>query len=309
MSQFSLTKDGRRALDGSLVLWDAETCTILRSLTANPEPGGHVKLSADGSRAVVSSGVTPLTFWDVENAHILRQINNWWSSPAEVDLSADGNRALVLSSDGKHIAVLDFASTQARVLEWREADRHRAARSLDLASNQARVSESHPARLISAVLSPDGRRVIAGTDIRLGGQDWLRPAPSFLLIWDLDHDEAPPRRIDGQAGGISRIHLNADGRRAVTCGLDCAVIYWDLETGEILQRLTGHKECLWAVALSPDERYAVSGGEDRKIILWDLREGKVVNSLWLNSPIKELVWAGNRIVAVSRGLTFLELQV
>lgn len=292
MSGLSLSRDGRRAIgesqDRSLVVWDAKTGKVMRTLTAHIPAGGRpsgmsaMKMTADGRRAMTSGTNNPLILWDVASGSIVTQIQNWKIHPSAADMSADGRRVVVMT-DEKQILVVDLPSGHKRQLAWAAG------------------------RLMSVALSADGRRVVAGTDFRVPSQGYQHPDDSPLLVWDLE-TEAPPRRLDGHGGGITRISLSADGRRAVSCALDCAAIYWDLERGAVIRRLTGHKEWLWGVALSPDERYAISGGADRKMILWDLESGEAITWLYLNGPIQAMDWAGNRI-AIKGGLVhFLELE-
>jgi len=76
-----------------------------------------------------------------------------------------------------------------------------------------------------------------------------------------------------------------DGRR-ILGHLGYDVCLWDAETGELLQRMKGHKERIHAVQFSPDGNHALSsswissGGmlmlqsRDTRVILWDLTNGR-----------------------------------
>jgi len=45
---------------------------------------------------------------------------------------------------------------------------------------------------------------------------------------------------------------------------------WDARTGELLERLRGHRSCVWSVALTPDGRGLVSGSLDGTLKYWDV---------------------------------------
>jgi WD40 repeat protein len=288
MSGFSISRDGRRAIDSSLTVWDAEAGAVAYKLAeqfpaeqAKLLQGSDVKMTADGSRAVSGGFYNTLTVWDTVNGSMIRQFEEKKIKPHRVDLADDIQRAALQDFYG--ITILDINSGEARRLEWPEGN------------------------LRSAALTCDGRRVVAGTDFRPKVQGFVPPGDSPLLVWDVEGDEAP-RRLDGHGGAITAIALSADGRRAVTCGLDCTVIYWNLDEGSPIHRLKGHDKRLWAVALSPDERFALSGGNDCKIVLWDLKTGDAVTWLWFDREITHIDWGGNRIGVMNGNVEFLELQ-
>ena len=49
-----------------------------------------------------------------------------------------------------------------------------------------------------------------------------------------------------------------------------AVRIWDARTGELLERLQGHRDSVYSVAFTPDERGLVSGSLDKTLKYWDV---------------------------------------
>jgi len=45
---------------------------------------------------------------------------------------------------------------------------------------------------------------------------------------------------------------------------------WDACTGELLERLRGHRDRVWSVAFTPDGHGLVSGSEDKTLKYWDV---------------------------------------
>ena len=45
---------------------------------------------------------------------------------------------------------------------------------------------------------------------------------------------------------------------------------WDVRSGEVLHRFTGHKSSIKALALSPEGDLFASGSEDGAVKIWDL---------------------------------------
>lgn len=51
---------------------------------------------------------------------------------------------------------------------------------------------------------------------------------------------------------------------------------WNVQTGQQLERLKGHKDSVYSVAFSPDGKCLVSGSLDRTLRVWDLSQTKRV---------------------------------
>src|SRR6185503_7167327 len=54
---------------------------------------------------------------------------------------------------------------------------------------------------------------------------------------------------------------------------------WDVESGNCLKTLIGHKEPVAALAWTKDERWVASGAFDQRVRLWDVRSGDCVRVL------------------------------
>jgi len=82
-----------------------------------------------------------------------------------------------------------------------------------------------------------------------------------LAITDL------PDNVDA---GVTSVAISSDGRLVAAGSLDTVVRIWDTRTGELLERLRGHKDSVYSVAFTPDARGLVSGSLDKTLKYWDV---------------------------------------
>jgi WD40 repeat protein len=121
--------------------------------------------------------------------------------------------------------------------------------------------------------SPDGRRVISGS------------TDKTMRLWDVATGKEV-RRFEGHRGGVESVCFSPDGRRALSATggpeeepsgpsghlrpKECAVRFWDVESGREMHCFTGHQHRVTSVAFSPDGLHALSGSYDGTVRLWRL---------------------------------------
>jgi len=81
------------------------------------------------------------------------------------------------------------------------------------------------------------------------------------------------RRLAGHQEVVTDIAFSPDGRLAVSCGSDPALILWNVETGQEIRRLVGHTGQILAVTFSPDGRMIASSSVNKTAIVWDTASG------------------------------------
>jgi WD40 repeat protein len=86
------------------------------------------------------------------------------------------------------------------------------------------------------------------------------------------------------------VAVSPDSRRIVSGADDRTVAVWDLESGTLIHRLTGHEAVVRSVAVRPDNRRIVSGSDDHTVAVWDLDSGQRLAVLRLDGPILSVVW-------------------
>ncbi len=123
----------------------------------------------------------------------------------------------------------------------------------------------HEGNVRAVAFSPDGRHAISGGDDKV------------IRLWDLESGETI-RQSKGHADPILSVAFSPDGLRAYSAGggywrdgwqdgTDFAVHVWNVQTGQEVSKLEGHKGMVWSVAASSDGRHLLSGGRDMSPIL------------------------------------------
>ena len=76
---------------------------------------------------------------------------------------------------------------------------------------------------------------------------------------------------DNVDAGVTSVCISPDGRLVAAGSLDTVVRIWDVQTGQLVERLKGHRDSVYSVAFTPDGKGLVSGSLDKTLKYWDVR--------------------------------------
>lgn len=193
-----------------------------------------------GDLKVLSAGEdTSVRLWDMTDGKELRRFNGHTSQVW----------ALAVAPDGKSFA----SSGQDRTVRlW----------SLD-GETKPRVLATLPSGVRCLLYSADGKRILAGC---FDKNIYVINAATgkTTATWP------------GHTDAVLCMAVSPDGSKVLSGGgfRDATVCVRDAGDGGILQRLSGHREYVYAVAFVDDQR-AVSAGYDNVVRLWNIKTGKV----------------------------------
>ena len=85
--------------------------------------------------------------------------------------------------------------------------------------------------------------------------------------------------------GVTSVAISPDGRLVAAGSLDTIVRLWDVQTGQLIERLVGHKDSVYSVAFTPDGKGLVSGSLDQTLKHWDL--GPLLRSTQRGAPLRQ----------------------
>jgi WD40 repeat protein/tRNA A-37 threonylcarbamoyl transferase component Bud32 len=78
---------------------------------------------------------------------------------------------------------------------------------------------------------------------------------------------------------VTSIAISPDGKILASGSLNKAIKLWHLDSGELIDTLSGHLDTVSSVAISPDGKILASGSWDKTIKLWYLVGGKLIHTL------------------------------
>ncbi len=124
----------------------------------------------------------------------------------------------------------------------------------------------HSAAVSSACFSPDGQRIVSGSDDKT------------VRIWDARAGEEV-RSLKGHADRVSSVSFSPDGKRVASVSADRTVKIWDANTGQEVLTLRGHTNKVTSVSISPDGKRLATASLDGTAKVWDAETGQEIYSL------------------------------
>ena len=243
--------------DGRLLVAASQAQVQVHNLRSQDPPQS---LSIGGTRTAVFSpdGRTiaggmggPLSLWQVETGHHLNLSSHL---PEEIGL-------VVFSPDGRWLAVGFGGPTD---FGW---DKPGKVMLFDVENRKEHRTWPSTTQVSALAFSPDGALLAAaGHDGTI--RFWRTAGWNELKRW-----EGPPGTAYASVLFLSGGQKLAAGNAAGTVDI------WDVGTGRLAMRLSGHGSCVPVMPLSPDGRTLATGSWDRLIKLWDAGTGRELRTL------------------------------
>jgi WD40 repeat protein len=265
-------------------IWDATTGTTIGGLRGHEGPVYALAYSPDGKRLASGSADKTIRLWESASG---KEVAIWLGHEKQVEW-------LTYSPDGQRICSLDGQSGRL----W------------DATTGRVITVLAGPVREITAVFTPDSRRLVIGLDRQVCLYD-ASTGRRIAVLGRHEHQVAhlvvspDGKRIASHGDHEDNIHLwdavtgrevavlrgdleypgalafSPDGSRLVSGSVypDNTVRLWEASTGRRIADMQGHKNTIRWVAFGPDGRRIVSASQDQMVWLWDGVTGQSVAPL------------------------------
>jgi WD40 repeat protein len=244
------SSDGRRivtaSVDGTVRIWDATAGTQITVLHVSGGTVLSAAFSPDGSRIVAASAGGTASIWNVATADKIAVLTEPEGAVgvSSAAFSTDGTRIVTASDQMHHVSDKWINGHTARIWDARTA--------------KEIATLPHPASVLSAAFSPDGRRVVTAA--------WDGTA----RIWDVaTAQEIATLQAGASRSKIASAEFSPDGTRIVTASDDKTLRIWDASTAKELAVLRGHDGAVNSAAFSPDGKSIVTASDDKAARVWD----------------------------------------
>ncbi|QDU20379.1 WD40 repeat domain-containing protein [Urbifossiella limnaea] len=213
----------------------AAHCPLPTVLQVHTGAVACLAISPDGTRAVSGGADRGIVVWDLVARRELRVMAGHRDRVCCLAFGPDGRRVLSSSLD-------------QTVRLW-DADAGIELKTFDRQTNR------------SAAFAPDGTTALCGA--LYDGK---------LRLFDVATGKAL-KVLPGHADWVVGVAFAADGKLALSGGLDRAVKLWDVPTGRLLRTFALKNTILSSVAFSPDGWRVLSAGADGLVRVWDTFTG------------------------------------
>jgi serine/threonine protein kinase len=219
--------------DGSIVLWDVEQGSRVKSLKRNEALIWSVAFAGDANRIVSGGHDWSVTLWDGRREagplHLFEGHDNAVQAVAYVPrgpyiVSAGADRTIKLWDGGDYSLV--------------------------------RTYKGHRDFVSSLAVSADGALIASGS------------FDKTIRIWQAG-EGGGYRTLRGHKGRVTAVAFSSDPGLLVSASEDGTARIWDWKRSRLVRTLAGHSGAVKAVAFSPDGRRVATAGEDGTVRIWD----------------------------------------
>ncbi|HWB10664.1 MAG TPA: c-type cytochrome domain-containing protein [Pirellulales bacterium] len=269
--------------EGPIQVFDLASGQAVKTLAGHAGPVTGLRFQSNGARLASGGADKTLRVWDVASGQPVARIEGFSAVAVEsVALHPGGNQAATGAADGQ-IATwkLDVPAPRAlggadeapaTVAAVSRDGRWLATAGLvggkptilvrDVASGAvAKTLVGHEAQVTALAFSPDGNRVISGS------QD------KTARVWNLA-DGQQIAKFAGHTQTVSAVAFDAGGGQAVSGSTDNSLKLWNTADGSELKNFAGHGGPIVGVAMTGNNQRVVSASADQTVRLWNPADGQ-----------------------------------
>lgn len=275
--------------DRTAMVWDAQTGALRTILEGHTRRVTCARFSPNGRFLLTASDDATAVLWDVTTATLVFRIEGHTGALLNADFSPDGQTILTASVDGtakvwdaqtgaqrssliasgRGIPYPVFSPDGSTILT---VDSDNEAMLWNAQTGELRATlVGHTSGLVDATFSPDSRSIYTAS-LDETAKVWDARTGALRLSFDAE--------VDGFVHGV----FSPDGHLLLTTGrrgqsyVGVAELR-DVQTGEHVGFLRGHRGPLLHTEFSPDGHLVVTTSADRTTKVWRVREGELLSSI------------------------------
>ncbi len=264
--------------DGSLKLWAMPP--LPERTLAHPDAVRAAIVSVDGKRMFTAGADKIVRAWNLPDGQAPeRQYSGHTAAVNAVALSADGMYLASAGDDetirfwnqsnGQQTGLIGAHSGPVTSLAFHNSGQVLSASTDGTIKLWQQPGENkllaHPGQVTSAVLSPDGSRLLTGC------------SDKQVRLWNLSNGQIE-RPFSGPSLGVLCVALNSTGTQAAAGSADKTVFVWNTADAKEIRKFT-LPAAVNSVAFSPDGKFLAGGLADNTIHLFDLAMGKETKTI------------------------------
>lgn len=289
--------DGTRILvwdwfngSGQLQLWEAQTGSLVATLSGHTKKLNGVRFSPDSGLIVTASDDQTARVWDGHTGGLIVVLKGLLGDSAAVtgaSFSSDGKLIVTASADGtarvwtKSGLPLTTLPVSASAQNARIDAIFNPAGDLVLTTSNKvaqlwKASTGGPFALSSKPVATLGHSP-SGFDSPLFSSDGSRiltVLENTARLWD-GRTGAPIATLSGHTDRVRTYKFNRDGTRIVTVGEDVSPRLWNGKSGAAVAVLSGHTDTVFA-NFTPDGSIVSTESWDKTTRLWNAESGTAI---------------------------------
>ena len=123
--------------------------------------------------------------------------------------------------------------------------------------------------------------IFAETQDRCWKRDVLATAEEMNAVTILDPETwQSVKTFEGEGSGIlTGIVWSPDGNYLAASSTDGVILVWEIQNGDMTQKLSGHFGWVNDLDWSPDGKLLASGGDGFQVMIWDAQSGELMHTL------------------------------
>ncbi|HEY2412728.1 MAG TPA: protein kinase [Pirellulaceae bacterium] len=223
--------DQGRPVGADAIVWNADTGTMLHTLTGHTANIEDVEFTRNGRQVATASWDKTVTIWETESG---KKLFTYHSDHPVRDVAFTSDARNMVSSIGGYGYDVTIWAT-------------------DTGDQRLKIRTGVS---FAVALSPDDTRLAVAS---ANGGIRLFDARSGDPLFDLRGHTAP----------CPQLAFSPDGKRLASASADQSVKIWDLETGDELLTLSGHTNIVHNITFSTDGHRLIASSSDGTARIWD----------------------------------------